>query len=156
MRRALIGLIVVTMFFLFSANALSKIEVSYSPSKPKAGDTVKFYLNTTTNVSSAKLWIEECKGNQCFLPETLDMEQAGPGNYVVEYKLREDATLVHYKVNVTFQNGSYAETKVYEFEVEPKPQSIAEDKTKETPSFQVYGIVISLIVVVLILRRLSR
>ena len=156
MRKVLIGLVIVGMLFLFSANALSEIEISYSPSEPGAGETIKFYFNTTANVSSAKLWIEECKGNQCFLPETLNMEQASPGSYVAEYKLRDDTTLVHYKVNVTFQNGSYTETKIYEFEVEPKSQTSTEEKAEETPGFEVYGVVISVIVAILILRRLSR
>lgn len=154
MRRGSTCLIVMLMLLFLSTNALSKIEIGYSPSKPKAGDTVKFYLNITGNVSNVRLWIEECKGDQCFLPKILNMEQTGLGNYTAEYKLRNDTTLVHYKVNISFQNGSYVETKTQEFEVEP--QVSMEDGKKKTPGFEVYGILISITISILISRGLSR
>ena len=66
MRKVSMCLIAMLMLLFLSTNALSKIEIGYSPSKPKAGDTVKFYLNMTGNVSDVRLWIEECKGDQCF------------------------------------------------------------------------------------------
>ena len=154
MRRESIYLIAMLMLLFLSTNALSKIEIGYSPSKPKAGDTVKFYLNMTGNVSDVRLWIEECKGDQCFLPKILNMEQTKLGNYTAEYKIRNDTTLVHYKVNISFQNGSYVETGVQEFEVEP--QASMEDREKKTPGFEVYGILISIIISILISRGLSR
>ena len=156
MRRGSICLIAMLMLLFLSTNALSKIEIGYSPSKPKAGDTVKFYLNMTGNVSDVRLWIEECKGDQCFLPKILNMEQTRLGNYTAEYKLRNDTTLVHYKVNISFQNGSYVETEVQEFEVEPQPQVSIEDREKKTTGFEVYGILISIIISILISRGLSR
>lgn len=156
MRRGLVIIIFMVTLFFFSVSAFSKLEIIHSPLKPKAGETVKFYVNLDTEAEGVNLWIEECKGNQCFLPEILEMEEVEPGKYTADYKLRNDTTLVHYKVNVTYQNGSYLETELYEFEVEPQSQTNAVSEEKKTPGFEIQGILVSVIVLILISRRLSR
>ena len=156
MGRALIGAIILAILLLSSTSGLSKLEVSHSPSKPRAGDTVKFYLNATDNVSSAKLWIEECKGNQCFMPKTIDMTEGEGGHFVAEYQLRDDTTSVHYKVTVTFQNGSTTETEMKEFDVEPKAPSNGEANNGKTPGYGLILAMISIALVVMARRRFAR
>lgn len=155
MRRGLISIITLICIFL-SITGISKIEITHSPLKPKAGDTVNFYVNLDGNVSSVKLWIEECKDNQCFIPEILDMEQTGSENYTAKYQLREDTTLVHYKINIAYKNGSYYETDLYEFEVEPQTQANPVVNEKKTPGFEMYLVILSGVLIILISRRLSR
>ena len=156
MRICALGLVVLVLSAFVAIVTGEEINVEYSPRKPKAGDTVKFYVNTTGDVESVKLWIEECKGNQCFMPKTIDMDSSGTGYFTTEYQLRDDTTSVHYKVTVTFQNGSTTETEMKEFEVEPKAPSNGGTSNDKTPGYGLILAMISIALVIVARRRFVR
>ncbi len=130
-----------------------KIDIEYSPQKPKAGDIVRFFVNTTGDVKSVNLWIEECKGNQCFMPKSIEMDGSGTGYFTAEYHLRNDTTSVHYKATITFQNGSTTETEMKEFEVEPKAPPNGGTTSGSTPGYGLILAIISIALVILARRR---
>jgi len=151
-----VGLVILLISAFVATVATAEVTIEYSPKKPKAGDTVKFYVNTTGDVESVKLWIEECKGNQCFMPKAIDMDSSGTGYFTTEYQLRDDTTSVHYKVTVTFQNGGTTETEMEEFEVEPKAPSNGGTSNGKTPGYGLILAMISIPLVIVARRRFVR
>ena len=156
MRICALGLVVLVLSAFVAIVTGEEVNVEYSPRKPKAGDTIRFYVNTTGDVESTKLWIEECKGNQCFLPKTIDMDEVEAGHFTAEYQLRDDTTSVHYKVTVTFQNGSTTETEMKEFDVDPKAPSNGGTSNDRTPGYGLILAMISIALVIVARRRFVR
>lgn len=139
-----------------SACAIQDLKLEMSPSYPKAGEVVKFYLNTTCNITMARLWIEECGEEQCYLPKIVDMEETAHGSYLAEHRLHNNTISICYKAIITLWNGSVVETDVQEVKVKSESPMSNENLKRETPGYEFLDTLISFLVLILLSKRLSR
>lgn len=144
------------LIFPFSACAIQDLKLEMSPSYPKAGEVVKFYLNTTCNITMARLWIEECGEEQCYLPKIVDMKEIAPGRYTVEHRLHNNTISIRYKAIITLWNGSVVKTDLQEVKVNSKYPTSNENSKRETPGYEFLDILIPLLLLAPISKRFSR
>ena len=134
-------LILSSIIFL-SSLGYSKVEVHIYPEKPRAGEKIMIYANITGDIENVSLLIEECKERMCYLPKVVEMEEIGEGSYMVEYLTREDSTIIKFKLNISYANGSYLETSFYEVHLEK-----SSNRKRNTPGS---GIILMMLVVLLV------
>jgi len=134
-----------------TATADGITSVTHSPHSPHAGETVTFNaIIDGDDITDVTLWIEECSGSICHIPQEIDMTEIQNGEYTVEYTLRDNTTSVHYKI-IAEIDGNVIESQEYTIDV----KSATSDTEKTTPGFEMILVILS-ITAILALRRVSR
>ncbi|MCD6236860.1 MAG: hypothetical protein J7K13_02775, partial [Thermoplasmata archaeon] len=93
------NLAVLSPGFVNAAGAPAIENIDHVPLIPSTGDVVTVYATVYgTDITSIKLWSEQCSSTQCFLPEETPMTNIGGNEYRASVKLRNESINMTYRI----------------------------------------------------------
>lgn len=161
--KKLTPILIIWLFItLFTPILYAEQTIEITPEQPEPNSSVTFQVELPEeNALNAYIWIQECNGNTgvCYKDRNITMTETSENTFEGTATLEhEEATYFQYTIKVNTENGwkeFFKETKVNLAEGTDEDNGNGNSGT-DTPGFELFGLVISVIFILLILYRRKR